>query len=102
MGETLEETVVREVFEESGVRVSAASIRYASSQTWPFPRSLMVAFVAEAEEIGLAAVLIPEEEMEDVRWFSRQEVRDGLATEELSIPGRAAVAHHLITSWLDA
>jgi len=102
VGETLEETVVREVFEESGVRVSAASIRYASSQTWPFPRSLMVAFVAEAEEIGLAAVLIPEEEMEDVRWFSRQEVRDGLATEELSIPGRAAVAHHLITSWLDA
>ncbi|KAJ1479275.1 NUDIX hydrolase domain-like protein [Baffinella frigidus] len=60
VGETLEETVVREVFEESGVRVSPPSIRFTSSQTWPFPRSLMVAFHAEAEHSPLGGMCLPD------------------------------------------
>jgi len=92
------------VFEESGVKVVPRSIDFKSSQTWPFPRSLMVAFNACAEPAsggGAPDVSFPEEEMEHVRWFSRAELRAGLVSGELSIPGRAAVAHQLINAWLD-
>ncbi len=67
-GESLEQTVTREVFEESGVRIR--SCRYLASQPWPFPSSLMLGFIAEAEpdepQVG--------DELEDARWFTFDEV----------------------------
>jgi len=72
-GESLEQTVAREVFEEAGVRVR--SCQYMASQPWPFPGSLMLGFMAHAEPddpvIG--------DELEDARWFDVDAVRAGLA-----------------------
>ncbi len=95
-GESLEACVRREVFEEAGVRVGA--MRYLASQPWPFPRSLMIGFVAEAtsEEI----VLDPQE-LEFARWFTKQEVEEALAQKgDFRVPGPLAIAHHLILDWL--
>jgi NAD+ diphosphatase len=72
-GESLEQTVVREVLEESGVRVRSS--RYLGSQPWPFPGSLMLGFLALAGPDAPVA----SEELEDVRWFTADEVRTGLA-----------------------
>ena len=106
MGESLEECVLREVFEESGVRVSRDSLRFSSSQPWPFPRSLMIGFQAAAEPTidgSLPPVTVQVEEMEDVRWFSREQVRAAIAGKDgFSIPGRASLAYSLITAWADA
>src|SRR3954452_11392173 len=68
-GETLEEAVAREVLEESGVRIGPP--RYVSSQPWPFPASLMLGFIAPWEA-GHPEVV--HEELEDTRWFARDEV----------------------------
>ena len=97
-GETIEEAVRREVFEESGVRVG--DVRYLKSQPWPFPSSLMVGCIAEAlsEEITIDPL-----ELEDARWFTRDELRAALAGEgsALAVPPRFAIAHHLIRAWID-
>ena len=70
-GESLEEAVRREVFEEAGIQVGA--VHYHSSQPWPFPGNIMLGFYGE----GLSeAITIDPEEMLDVRWFSRDEIRD--------------------------
>jgi len=72
-GESLEQTVAREVFEEAGVRVRGC--RYLASQPWPFPGSLMLGFMADAEPddpvIG--------DELEDARWFDVDAIRAALA-----------------------
>ena len=106
MGESLEECVLREVFEESGVRVCKDSLRFSSSQPWPFPRSLMIGFQAAAEPVSdgsLPPITVQVEEMEDVRWFSREQVRAAIAGEDgYSIPGRASLAYSLITSWANS
>ncbi len=95
-GECIEEAVAREVMEESGIQVRA--VRYHSSQPWPFPSSLMIGCHADA---ATTDIHFDPEEMADVQWFSRDEVR--LALEErseiLAIPGPTAIAHHLIRSW---
>jgi NAD+ diphosphatase len=74
-GESLEQTVAREVLEESGVRVR--DCRYLGSQPWPFPGSLMLGFIATAEpdepQVG--------DELEDARWFDADAVRAGLAAD---------------------
>ncbi len=95
-GESIEEAVAREVMEEAGIRVG--DVRYHSSQPWPFPSSLMIGCHADA---ATTDIQFDPEEMADVQWFSRQEVR--LALEErseiLAIPGPTAIAHHLIRAW---
>lgn len=68
-GETLEETVEREIEEESGVRVR--DIRYFGSQPWPFPDSLMVGFTAVYDG---GTVVLRDDELEDVGWFSAEEL----------------------------
>src|SRR5579872_2420560 len=73
-GESLEEAVAREVFEEAGVRVGA--VRYHSSQPWPFPGSIMLGFVAEALS---EAIVLDTAELTDARWFTRTEMRDPAA-----------------------
>ena len=95
-GECIEEAVAREVMEEAGIQVGAVS--YHSSQPWPFPSSLMIGCHAEA---ATTDIHFEPEEMADVQWFSREEVRLALdeRSEVLAIPGPTAIAHHLIRSW---
>ncbi len=106
-GETLEQTVAREVLEETGVRVRPGTARYLGSQPWPFPGSLMLGFLAEAEPDAPQA----SEELEDARWFDAEEVRAGLARDwtEADAPGEGivlsppiSIARHVIRAWLDA
>ena len=99
-GETLEQTVVREVFEESAVRVR--SCRYLASQPWPFPSSLMLGFYAEAEPDTPVAA---DEELEDARWFTREEVGAALRGETgeqgLLLSPRLSISRWLIEYWYD-
>ncbi|HET8818599.1 MAG TPA: NAD(+) diphosphatase, partial [Xanthomonadaceae bacterium] len=74
-GESLEQTVAREVMEEAGVRVRSS--RYLASQPWPFPSALMLGFIARAEPDEPVAG----DELEDVRWFEPDQVRAGLAAD---------------------
>ena len=104
-GESLEEAVVREVYEEVGVRVGVPT--YRSSQPWPFPGSLMLGFTCPWQhgEIGGA-----DEELEDARWFGRDEVAEAAADDSwdtpddggdsLLLPPRSAIARRLIEGWL--
>jgi NAD+ diphosphatase len=90
-GESLEQAVAREMREESGVEVG--SITYRGSQPWPFPASLMLGF--EADVVG-GEPQTADDELEDVRWFSRDELRRG----DAGLPPPASIAHWLITGWL--
>jgi NAD+ diphosphatase len=102
-GETLEEAVAREVREEARVDVGAP--RYVSSQPWPFPASLMLGFTVPW--LGGDPVR-QEDEIEDVRWFTRAEVQaagswpDPPEDAPLALPPRHAIARRLIESWLEA
>ncbi|MDA0988855.1 MAG: NAD(+) diphosphatase [Chloroflexi bacterium] len=95
-GESIEEAVVREVMEESGIAVK--NVRYHSSQPWPVPSSLMIGCHAEAATTDIFA---DAEEMVDVCWFQRDEVLKALkgTSEILVVPGPIAIAHHLIKAW---
>jgi NAD+ diphosphatase len=96
-GETVEEAVARELFEEAGVRASA--VRYVTSQAWPFPAQLMLACVAEVHSDVLC---IDTNELEDARWFSRDAVRAALAADPQAgflPPPAYAVAHSLLQQW---
>ena len=97
-GESIEEAVAREVMEEAGLEVK--NVRYHSSQPWPFPSSLMIGCHAEAATTKIA---MDAEEMTDVKWFEREEVLLALAekSETLRLPGRIAIAHHLIRAWAE-
>lgn len=95
-GESLEATVVREVKEEAGVDVD--TVRYHSSQPWPYPRSLMLGFYASA--IDDEQIQPDGEEIVSVRWFSREEIAEGLAGRaDFGLPGTSSIAHRLISLW---
>jgi NAD+ diphosphatase len=98
-GESIEEACAREIWEESGLRT--ASVRYHSTQPWPYPSSLMIGLIAEVED-GEAT---PDQtELEEVRWFTREEARTlvngGLPGARA--PGGLAIAHQLIKAWAEA
>ncbi len=95
-GESIEEAVARETLEEAGVRVR--NVRYVASQPWPFPSSLMIACIGEAEDDALT---LDETEIEDALWVSRAEVRAVLAGEPGPFlpPPPYAIAHTLLTEW---
>jgi NAD+ diphosphatase len=97
-GETIEAAVRRETFEEAGVRVG--EVRYAASQPWPFPMSLMIGCIGEAltEEL-----VVDGEELEEVRWVPRDEVvlmMERRHPEGITGPNSIAIAHHLVRLWL--
>jgi NAD+ diphosphatase len=103
-GESIEEAVAREVHEEAGVRVR--DVAYVASQPWPFPSSLMIACHAYADD---PAITIDTTELDDARWFTREEVAQAMAAVASGIkdddaafvaPPPFAVAHHLLKWWL--
>jgi NAD+ diphosphatase len=98
-GESLEEAVAREVREESGVEV--LDPRYVASQPWPFPSSLMVGF--EARSPG-GEPTASDGELEDVRWFSLEDVRAANHGEntDLELPPPVSIARLLIERWVAA
>ena len=99
-GESAEQAVVREVDEEAGIAVT--DVEYVTSQPWPFPSSLMLAFRARAE--GGVVPFGKDRELAEVRWFTRGEVlssgRWGTAS-GLQTPPSVSVAWHLITGWAE-
>jgi NAD+ diphosphatase len=98
-GETFEQTVAREVFEESKVRVIQS--RYMGTQPWPFPGALMVGFFATAH----ADVPAVDGELEDARWFSAEEVAAAMRRESVDdgqgilLPPPISIARTLINHW---
>jgi NAD+ diphosphatase len=98
-GESLEEAVSREVYEESGIRIKDAA--FVASQPWPFPSSLMLGFHAHGRHGQPRA---QDGELEDVRWFTRAEVGRALAGEPsgLDLPPRISIARLLIERWYEA
>ena len=93
-GESLEDAVRREVFEEAGVRVGECE--YHSSQPWPFPSSLMLGFTAQATDPAIKVG----RELSDARWFGVDELVRGLAERSIVLPPRLSVSHELIAHWL--
>ena len=92
-GESLEQCVHREVGEEVGLRVER--LRYHGSQGWPFPQSMMIGFLAE---VGPGEVVLEEDELEEARWFGRDELAE---PQGFFYPPPMSLAHHLIREWLD-
>jgi len=98
-GESMEQTVRREVFEESGVEVG--EVRYLASQPWPFPSSLMIGFHATAISTDIR---LHDDELEDARWFSADELLAAKARgedETFCLPRKDSIARFLIEVWLE-
>jgi NAD+ diphosphatase len=93
-GEAPESAVRREVMEETGVVVKA--VRYAGSQPWPFPSSLMLGFFAEA---ATTDIHVDGTEITKARWFSRDELARDITSGDVVIPPRVSIAGALITAW---
>ena len=97
-GETIENAVRRETEEEAGVTIGKVS--YHASQPWPFPHTLMIGCHAIAETTDIKI----DDELEDCRWFSRDDVRKMLAREHTQgwwTPPSGAIASHLIRTWAE-
>lgn len=92
-GESLEDAVIREVREETGVEVD--TVDYHSSQPWPFPASLMLGFSARASRTQIHRM---DDELEDVRWWTREQI----ATGEVALPTTHSISFRLIEDWYDA
>lgn len=97
-GESMEEAVARETFEEVGVKIR--NPRYIFSQPWPWPSQLMMGVICEAESEELT---INKDELEDAQWFTRDEVQavyNKTGEAFLRLP-RFTIAHHLLRHWLE-
>lgn len=93
-GESPEQTVIREVAEESGVLIQR--VRYVASQPWPMPMALMLGFDAYAP----MQPIVPSEELQAARWVSRAQLQAEVASGELLLPDTLSISHHLIMRWL--
>ena len=98
-GEAIEDAVRRETMEEAGIR--CGRVTYFRSQPWPFPMSLMIGCHAQALNTD---IVVDRTELEDARWFDREEVAMMLMRrhpEGLGTPPPVAIAHHIIRAWLE-
>ena len=98
-GESIEDAVHRETREEAGI--ACGRVRYYRSQPWPFPTSLMIGCHAEAVSFD---IVVDREELEDARWFSKDEVVAMLMRRHpggLTTPPPVAIAHHIIRAWVE-
>lgn len=98
-GESLEQAVIREVYEEAGIKVS--NVKYVASQPWPFPNSLMIGFFAQAINDDIN---VDQQELRHARWFDAQQVENfsnwGDDDDNIQIPRKESIARHLIDLWL--
>ena len=92
-GESLEQAVAREVFEEVGIKIKRPE--YVASQPWPFPGSLMLGFVAEAETTDL---VLDDEEIEFAMWVHRDDVQN-LPEKDINLPRPISIARFLLENW---
>ena len=97
-GESVEQAVAREVFEEAAIIVG--QIRYLGSQPWPMPRSLMLGFQAMAA--GGQRITVDDDEIGEARWFTREEMRASIDSGELGIAPTSSIARRLIEYWYGA
>jgi NAD+ diphosphatase len=93
-GESLEQAVAREVLEEVGVEVT--DVTYFGNQPWPFPSSLMVGFFARATT---TEINVDGAEIEDARWFSREEMKEQAEAGTLVLPGGISISRSLVEAW---
>ncbi len=98
-GESIEDAVRRETHEEAGI--TCGRVDYFKSQPWPFPTSLMIGCHAQATSRD---IVVDHDELEDVRWFSKDEVVTMLMrkhSQGLTTPPPVAIAHHIIRAWVE-
>lgn len=97
-GETVEQAAARELEEEAGIKSDPATAEYLFCQPWPFPSSLMIGIILEAET---EAISVAQDELEAARWVTRDEVRQIINGEHPDIycPPPMAVAHHIMKEW---
>ena len=98
-GESLEQALEREVFEEVGIKVK--NIKYFDSQPWPFPASLMLGFFAEAK---YQEMKIDYNEIEDAHWFSIEDLKSlkhPLIGEGFTLPRLDSIARRLVDAWIN-
>ena len=94
-GESAEQAVIREVAEETQIKVT--NVRYVGSQPWPMPRSLMLGFRAEAP--AGQAIVVDRDEIAEAHWFSRDELVAAIMAREIALPPPVSIARHIIESW---
>ncbi len=94
-GESAEQAVIREVAEETQIKVT--NVRYVGSQPWPMPRSLMLGFRAEAP--AGQAIAVDREEIAEAHWFSRDELLAAIQAGEIALPPSVSIARHIIEDW---
>ena len=98
-GESIEEAVARELKEEAGIKI--LDVKYHSSQPWPFPNSLMIGCIADAESNQFK---LDEVELDEGRWFNREELKDALnggSKTDFFVPPPMAIAYHLVKAFVE-
>lgn len=95
-GESIEDTVIREVWEEARIRVTG--MRYFASQPWPFPASVLIGYhaVGDAE-----TPQVEQDELEAADWFSREQIAEGLRSKSFFMPPPFTLSFRLIEAWYD-
>ncbi len=96
-GESIEDAVIREVWEEARIRVTG--MRYLASQPWPFPASVLMGFLARAEA---GTPQVEQDELDAATWFSRDDINTGLNEGRLHLPPHFTLSYRLIEAWFNA